>query len=78
MICATLSNLCTFISNYLLLGFPGGGECHPLKAMEDEGSSFPLERLTSIPGTDHAQHFPALIHLVVADYTYYNHSETIY
>ena len=45
--------------------------------MEDEGTSFPLERLTSIPGTDHTQHFPALIHLVVADYTYYNHSETI-
>ena len=48
-----------------------------MEALESaEGSQFPLERLTSLLGEEHSQHFPALIHLVVADSAYMNSEVT--
>ena len=40
--------------------------------IDEDENNFPLERLTSLLGTEHSQHFPALIHLAVADLAYTN------
>lgn len=34
------------------------------------GDCFPLARLTALLGEEHTTHFPALLHLVVADSAY--------
>ena len=39
---------------------------------EEDHRKFPLEPLTTLLGEEHTQHFPALIHLVIADSAYTN------
>ena len=46
--------------------------CQEFQDDDDEVSEddFPLAKLTSLIGEEHSQHFPALIHLVIADSVY--------